>query len=1071
MCKVWLVCGWCMLAGGNLLAEDGIEFFESRIRPLLAERCIECHGEQKQEGGLRLDSRAGWQAGGDQGAVIVAGDPLASRLVSAVRYADESLKMPPRKKLTDQQIDDLVHWIQIGAPDPRDGKPVSKSITKPLWSLQPLAVVEPPAAAGNDWSDHPVDRFLLDKLQKVGLKPSPAADRRTLLRRVTFDLTGLPPSVAEVESFVNDRSPDAYAKVVDKLLDSPHYGEQWARHWLDIARYSDTKGYVYAREEKRWVHASTYRDWVVRALNADMPYDQFVRLQIAADQIVPPQSPDLAAMGYLTIGRRFLGVTHDIIDDRIDVVSRGMLGLTVACARCHDHKYDPIPTRDYYSLYGVFQSSAEQLVPCGDSQDAAAVDELAKRKKKLNDTMAQRREEQAARTRARVEQHLLAQLELEKYPEEVFSQLLDENDINPVVVRRWQAYLSSDSQRPVPLFAKWHALSAKKDIEGLRVAAREYGETFLQIEKQWRDLLMKEPNSSALPDADAERLRGVLYGDDSPCTVPDEHIANIEFFFPIGVTTELWKNQAAVDQWLLDNAGSPSHATVLVDRSRPVTPRVFLRGNPTTKGPEEPRHFLSALKEMDGGEVQYFKQGSGRLELANSIADPRNPLTARVMVNRVWMHHFGRGLVNTPSDFGRRSEDPSHPELLDWLSRAFIESGWRLKSLHRMLLLSQAYQQDSRGPADEEFVSKAMQVDPENRFLWRMAVHRLSFEEARDAWLAASGELDLLIGGRPQPLFAKPNVRRTLYAFVDREDLSPVLRMFDFANPDLSIAQRNSTTVPQQALFAMNHPFIADRVAKLTKSVVSTDASASVARLYAALYQRQPTDHEMHLALAFIDADPTRTPNHDAQPSGDSRANQWSYGFGELDVTQGKVVGFTPLPHFSGTAWQGGSSFPDPALGWLQLSASGGHPGNDLKHAVVRRWIAPVAGDYRVQSKLIHEPNVGDGIRGFICHSRQGLLKSVTVHHSSEVMNLDSLRMEVGDTIDFVVDIREGLNSDQFLWSPEVALKSSSGSALAGEQSVWKADADFRGPPTAQLDRWGQLTQVLMLSNEFMFVD
>ncbi|MDX1929301.1 MAG: PSD1 and planctomycete cytochrome C domain-containing protein [Pirellulaceae bacterium] len=1066
----WLIGIWALHTSPHVVADDGLAFFESRIRPLLVERCIECHGELKQEGNLRLDSKAGWQAGGDQGAVIVAKDQAESRLMTAVRYADKSLQMPPSKKLSDREIEDLATWIELGAPDPRDGVPTPKASEKPLWSLKPLADAKPPELEGNLWSAQPLDLFVLEKLRAKGLEPSPPAERRTWLRRVTFDLTGLPPTLAEVEAFERDTSVDAFEKVVDRLLNSPHYGEQWARHWLDIARYSDTKGYMYAREEKRWVHAATYRDWVVQALNSDMPYDRFVRLQIAADQIEPPGSPHLAAMGYLTIGRRFLGVTHDIIDDRIDVVTRGMLGMTVACARCHDHKYDPIPTRDYYALYGVFQSSAEQLVPCGISQDETVLEELEKRKKKLRETMATRREEQAARNRARVKEHLLAQLELEKYPEEVFSQLLDENDLNPVFVRKWQAYLAKDARQDMPIFAKWHALLKSNDVSGLHAAAAEYGTQFTEIEKQWRELLAKEPSATALPSLAAEQLRQVLYAHDSPCTVPDEHIANIEFHFPIGVTTELWKNQAEVDRWLLDNPSAPPHATILFDRPQPATPRVFLRGNPLTKGAEESRHFLTALKEVSGGEVKQFLQGSGRLELADSIADPNNPLTARVMVNRVWMHHFGRGLVNTPSDFGHRAEQPTHPELLDWLSRKFIDSGWRLKDLHRTLVLSQTYRQDSRGPLEAQQLALALQTDPDNHWLWRMTEHRLSFEEARDAWLAASGELDLLVGGRPLPLFGQQNVRRTLYAYVDREDLSPILRMFDFANPDLSIAQRNSTTVPQQALFAMNHPFIAQRVAKLTSSIVGADTVASIERLYAALYQRRPTALELQLATKFIQTDPA-TSDAGSMDAAEMRASRWSYGYGEFDVATGKVVGFTPLPHFSGTAWQGGSSFPDPTLGWVQLSAAGGHPGNDLKHAVVRRWTAPVSGKFRVRSKLIHEPAVGDGIRAFVSHSRRGLLRSATVHHSSEAIDVEALETEVGDTIDFVVDIREGLNSDQFLWSPEVALESLAGTGTASPQHVWNSEADFRGPASSMLDRWGQLAQVLMLANEFMFVD
>lgn len=1068
--SLWLTASWLFSTSNAIVPDDGVVFFETRIRPLLVSHCIECHGEKKQEGNLRLDSRAGWQAGGDQGTVIVAGDETKSRLMSAVRYEDEHLKMPPKKKLSDREIADLASWIQSGAPDPRDGIPNAKTVDRPLWSLKPLIHACPPDVVDNAWSDQPLDRFILEQLLCAGLKPSLPADRRTLLRRVTYDLTGLPPTLGEVEAFESDRSADAYEKVVDRLLNSPHYGEQWARHWLDVARYSDTKGYVYAREEKRWVHASTYRDWLVGSLNNDMPYDQFLRLQIAADQIAPPGSPDLAAMGYLTLGRRFLGVTHDIIDDRIDVVTRGMLGLTVACARCHDHKYDPIPTRDYYSLYGVFQSSAEQLVPCGVSQDVAALEELNKRQKKLSEMMTTRRDEQAARTRSRVEKYLLAQLELENYPEEVFNQLLDENDLNPFVVRKWQSYLARDSRLESPVFSKWHELAKKSDVDGLRSAAVEYGLQFAEVERQWRELFAKDPTATALPQESQERLRQVLYGDDSPCIVPDEHIANIEMHFPTGVITELWKFQAEVDRWLMDNANAPPYATILVDRPKPVTPRVFLRGNPLTKGAEENRHFLSALKEISGGVVNAFSQGSGRLELANAIADPNNPLTVRVIVNRVWMHHFGRGLVNTPSDFGHRAEEPTHPELLDWLSRKFIDSGWRLKELHRVILLSKTYQQDSRGPSEVELAEKALQVDPENRWLWRMTDHRLSFEEARDAWLASSGELDRSIGGRPLPLFAKQNVRRTLYAFVDRENLSPILRMFDFANPDLSIAQRNSTTVPQQALFALNHPFMAQRISELTKTLDMDDSLASIHRLYAALYQRKPTPVEIEMAAAFVNADPANTPANSDEHAKAMHANAWRYGYGEFDTASGKVAGFTPLPHFSGSAWQGGSNFPDTKLGWVQLSASGGHPGNDLKHAVVRRWYAPVAGKVTIRSKLMHEPTVGDGIRAFISHNRSGLLRSATVHHSSEQLDFDELAIEAGDTIDFVVDIREGLNSDQFLWSPIVTLETS-GTSGSNQKDIWDAKENFRGPPSAMLDRWGQLAQVLMLANEFMFVD
>jgi hypothetical protein len=796
------------------------------------------------------------------------------------------------------------------------------------------------------------------------------ADARTLIRRAHFDLTGLPPQHS-------DASHETYEALIDSLLASPHYGEQWARHWLDIARYSDTKGYVYAREEKNWVHAAAYRDWVVRALNDDMPYDRFLLLQIAADQVVPPNSPDLAAMGFLTLGRRFLGVTHDIIDDRIDVVMRGTQALTVACARCHDHKFDPIPTRDYYALYGVFQSSAEALVPCASGEDA----ELAALIQKNRELMKKRREEQMKRTRDRVADYLQATRDLDKYPEEVFGQILEANDLNPFIVHRFVAWL--DKHPGVDLTEK------------------------------------------------------VLQQPDSPAFVPDEHIANIEMYFPTGVTTELWKSQGEVDRFVIKTSTAPAHATILKDRALPSTPRVFTRGNPLTKAEAVPRQFLSLF-----GTQKPFSIGSGRLELAQAIIDPRNPLTARVMVNRIWQHHFGKGLVSTPSDFGKQGSPPTHPELLDWLASEFIRSGWSMKHMHRLIMLSEAYQQSSLS-------------------------HRLSFEEARDAWLAAAGRLSPRLGGRPEPLFAASNTRRTLYAFVDRENLPAVMRTFDFANPDLSIPQRTETSVPQQALFGLNHPFLVQQAKALVKRVSTEKApEARIGLLYRYLFQRSPKADELASALSFVsvDAKPVLAEN--------DHAKAWQHGFGEWDEKTGRVKAFTPLPHFTGHAWQGDEVWPNAKLGWAQLTAEGGHPGNNRQHAVVRRWIAPADGRYDLRSTLIHEPKVGDGIRAFVGHSRLGKLLGTKLHGSKADLSLAAISFRAGDTLDFIVDIDIGLNSDQFLWSPQLsATQTIAGSGGDVPSEVWDAKKDFTASPKTTLTSWEQLAQVLMLSNEFMFVD
>ncbi|GEP42361.1 DUF1549 and DUF1553 domain-containing protein [Brevifollis gellanilyticus] len=909
------------------------------------------------------------------------------------------------------------------------------------WAFQPLKKVQ-----GSS-----IDEFIQRRLAEQGLKPSPRADARTLVRRATMDLTGLPPSEGMTEL-----SDQAYARLVDELLASPHYGEQWSRHWLDVARYSDTKGYVYAREEKRWVHASPYRDWVVEALNDDMPYDRFLRLQIAADQMVPAGSPDLAAMGFLTLGRRFLGVTHDIIDDRIDVVTRGTLGLTVACARCHDHKFDPIPTRDYYALYGVFQSCAEAVVPCGKGESSQKLAEL---QKKNRDLMTKSREERMAMTRSQVKEHLEAQLHLEQYPEEVFSQILDADDLNPVIVRRWQAWLAEDAKRAEPVFSEWHALRERGSVEELKACAERYDKLFTEIEQQWQALLKTEPKARSLPDAPKERLRFVLYGTDSPCHVPDEHISNNEMYFPTGTIVALWKAQGDVDRHVINSAGGTPHATILADRAKPSTPRIFTRGNPLTKGDAVPRQFLSLF-----GDQKPFAQGSGRLELAQAIADPLNPLTARVMVNRLWQHHFGRGLVSTPSDFGKQGTPPSHPALLDWLAQRFVDSGWSLKAMHRLIMLSQTYQQRSDGGVVD---GGAAQVDPDNVLLWRMNTHRLSFEEARDAWLAAAGQLDLSMGGNPQPLFSANNKRRTLYTLVDRESLPAAMSTFDFANPDLSIPKRTETTVPQQALFGMNHPFIVQQVRALLirPEMKSADPSARIRRIYEILFQRSPSVDELGSALSFVGE---RQPPVLAEAD---HSRSWQYGYGEWDEAEGRVKEFKRLPHFTGSAWQGEEAWPNKELGWAQITAAGGHPGNDRKHAVVRRWIAPADGVYAVKSTLLHEPASGDGIRSFISHSEQGRLHAGKLHQGTADLNFATLAFQKGETLDFIVDIGDVLNSDQFLWSMRIQQAATIGAGGDASAEVWDAEKDFSAQPKSQLDVWEQFVQVLMVANEFMFVD
>ena len=721
---------------------------------------------------------------------------------------------------------------------------------KTWWAFQPIRYdVAPPAVKEAAWCRNEIDHFILAKLEAAGQKPPPAADARTLLRRLNFILTGLPPSMEEVESFAKETALDAAGslqRAAARLLASPRFGESQARHWLDVARYADTKGYVYAREERFFVQAHGYRDWAIRSFNEDMPYDQFIRLQIAADQLVPAHSPDLAAMGFITLGRRFLGVMHDIIDDRIDVVTRGSMGLTVQCARCHDHKYDPVTTRDYYALYGVFRACDDRLERVGPEVKDG---ELEKRLKALADGMQRRRDEVGGRLRERIADYLAAQLELQKYPEEGFDEILGVNDLNPASVRRWRDYLHTAGRAVHPIFAPWIVLArlpasefaqrAGPALEELRsghgaelnprvLAAFATVPATMMEAAQLYGALFKDALAAPAPrDAAADALCAFLTAADSPACVPDCGIVGNEAYFINDVREELWKLQAAVDSWLVKTTSAPAYTVVLTDRGPQPPPRVFKRGSPAQPGEEVPRRFPGFLTE--GKEVP-FTQGSGRRELADAIVSPRNPLTARVMVNRIWQQHFGTGIVKTASDFGLRAEPAEYPELLDWLAARFIESGWSVKAMHRLIVSSAAWQRRD------------------------LPTRRLDFEQLRDALLAATGELDLTAGGRPEDALAEGSRRRTIYGLVDRQYVPATFTVFDFPHPDVHAPQRNETLVSQQALFFLNSPFVGSRAKALARRAGDAASGDRVQLFHRWLFQRDATAHEVEQATKFIAA-------------------------------------------------------------------------------------------------------------------------------------------------------------------------------------------------------------------------
>ena len=699
-----------------------VDFFEAKIRPVFIEHCEKCHNASKQQGGFRLDSKDNFFKGPDSGPIFNPTKPSESKLLKLLHYQSE-LKMPPKGKLPDQVINDISEWIIKGAPWPADLKKNPNAIAganQDHWAFKPIKKPAPPKIAQPSLANNEIDLFIQAKLEQNKVSLSPQADKRTLIRRLYFVLVGLPPTPQEVESFLNDSDPQAYPKLVNRLLDSSHFGERWARHWLDLARYADNRGYIGVGVDRTYPYAYTFRDWVIQSFNNDLPYDKFLTYQIAADNPKSGASKsDLAALGFFTVGRRFINNQNDIIDDRIDVLCRTTMGLTVTCARCHDHKYDPIPTKDYYSLYGVFASSQEpeDLPDLGIEGSGPEAQEF--------------------------------QLELAK--------LIKEKE-------------------------KFETDNAEIKIK----EPRKFSESIKPYDNRIKQLKSKHP-------------------------------------------------------------GSPPKGMVLFDKPSPVEPVVFIRGNQGNRGAKVPRQFLEVVS---GVNRTPFKQGSGRLEAAQAIVSDKNTLTSRVWVNRVWAHVFGNPLVKTPSDFGVRSDPPSHPELLDFLASNLMEDHWSTKNLIRQMLLSSTFKQTS-SPRSE-----LQNNDPENSLLIRMNRRRLDFETMHDSLLAMAGTLEPAVGGKSVEMFTSPfSNKRALYAFIDRQNLPGVLRTFDFALPDTHSPQRFITSVPQQALYLLNSPFVQEQAAKFTLRFTNTDDHfEKVQAMYRVALQRSPTKEEVTSSLEFLEA-------------------------------------------------------------------------------------------------------------------------------------------------------------------------------------------------------------------------
>ena len=771
------------------------------------------------------------------------------------------------------------------------------------WSLRPVVRPAIPAVNTHGWARNPIDVFVWQRLAAAGLTPSAAANHRTMVRRAWFDLLGLPPGHLLPDDDIL-ATPGRWAAQVDRLLANPHYGERWGRHWLDVARYADTKGYVFF-EDRVFPWAWTYRDYVITTFNNDLPYNRFVIEQLAADQLdLDDQPQSRAAMGFLTLSPRFMNNLHDQIDDQIDVVTRGLLGLTVTCARCHDHKYDPIPQADYYSLYGVLRSSSEPIVP-PELQRPSKSDahrkfrtELDKRSKAIRAFIIKTHGDMLASSRKRAGEYLLqAQRTLAQPPTDDFMLLVEAGGLNPTVVLRWRVFLERLVSRAAvenvrdPVWGPWLAmadldesdptsfpegiplllksLSANdadrppvnprilaaltgKPPQSLDEASRRYGQVLNDIEAEWQSHRKaatdaNKPAPARFQDAVREPLRLVFHAPDAPANVPRLFGWGALALLPDRQSQGVYKKlRKELEQWLIKGEDAPPRAMTLAENDTLYRPRIFQRGNPNRLGDPVPRQLPEALS---GPDRTPFKIRSGRLELARAIASPDNPLTARVLVNRVWLHHFGEGLVRTTSDFGTRGTPPTHPELLDFLADWFVhDAGWSVKSLHRLIMTSATYCQRS------DHRPTAFSVDPENLLLWRMPRRRLAFEAMRDAQLVLADSLDNRFGGPAiTGMFTAGGVtsRRSVYGHIDRMNPPALLRTFDVPSPQASCGRRDETTVPPQALHMMNHGTLHELAKRLAARTSGTPPQR-VQRLFEIVYSRHPSDEESAAILEFL---------------------------------------------------------------------------------------------------------------------------------------------------------------------------------------------------------------------------
>ncbi len=860
-----------------------IEFFEKSVRPLLVTHCYECHSGKERNGGLQVDYRDGLLGGGDSGPALQPGHPEKSLLIQAIHYKNPDLKMPPKAALPPSDVAILERWISIGAPDTRVQPSDSQSPSptgmtveagRKFWSMQPVVSVVLPIVSNTEWVSTPIDHFVLAKLEANQIRPAPTADRRDLIRRITFDLTGLPPNSDEMDAFLADESPNAFDQVIDRLLASPQYGVRWGRHWLDVARYADSNG---LDENIAFGNAWRYRDYVIQSFNADKPIDTFITEQLAGD-LLPNSDPESkTGTGFLVLGAKVLAepdrekLIMDTIDEQLDTIGKAFLGMTLGCVRCHDHKFDPILQSDYYALAAIFKSTRTfgptntgaikhwneiSFASPAELESLKTVNaEIALHQAALSKAKSAAFTKLRTRVKSMATEYLVAAMSITpEMPLHEVALIAEPLGLHPRVLFHCRRFLAFNPDHP--LFRKWHELAASSDKAGVD---SHYRNLFQRAEEALAEAKLKDPKANSLSDPVLESARVAINDLTGFLAVPPK----AEFAFDEETLQEI--NTLATKARLVESfAADETSVMGVVDQQVLAGIPIHIRGSHRNLGETIPRNFPKVMGAAGESPILSRKQ-SGRLELARWITSPSHPLTSRVFVNRLWRWHFGTGLVASTENFGVLGDKPSHPELLDYLARTFIESGWSTKELHRMILRSNTYQMSTMSNDRES----ASNLDPENRWLWKFPKQRMDAEEIRDSILAASGMLDMAIGGKSIPLrnrqfvFDHTSIDNTRYDSLRRAAFLPVVRnnmytffeQFDFPDPTMPTGSRNTTTVAPQALLMMNSDLVMNAAKQIATSLASNYSNYvnRIECLYQVVLGRKPMEMELNRAIAFLE--------------------------------------------------------------------------------------------------------------------------------------------------------------------------------------------------------------------------